>query len=359
MPVTSGPRRALLAAATALLLAACSSHGASLLPNGAAGLPIPDSMVWAKATPTPGVIPVRIYRDLLNGLTDPTSGQNFSDPASYNKLSQVFGVPVPPASALVGSSTMYGGSYVNLAAKPEPFDGIVILKCGKGFLYSNPTGCNAAKGSTETNIRQFVAVQSWPLYVGAFGSSNCPPGTYAFQTISDDGSWIVVAPQPFTYAQPGNFQGATKLKPGIAVVNNGKAQSQTSVTGTFNISALEGTQNIYWVTMEYFEQTGGASALGYSWSSPGAPGLVPATQEAIYGLITHGGVPVKGRSVIISPAGQSPQTVHSDSKGWYGLNLLPLSGSAKITAKATLQGSTMTKTFTFAKSPLQRVDFAF
>ncbi|MBE7173436.1 MAG: T9SS type A sorting domain-containing protein [Williamsia sp.] len=76
------------------------------------------------------------------------------------------------------------------------------------------------------------------------------PGTYTFETISDDGSKVYVG-TPYSYA-------------GAATVNNDGAHAAVSATGTFTAA----TAGWYPITVTFFENAGGESMQLY-WQGPG------------------------------------------------------------------------------------------
>ena len=76
------------------------------------------------------------------------------------------------------------------------------------------------------------------------------PGTYTFETISDDGSKVYVG-MPYSYA-------------GAATVNNDGAHPAVSATGTFTAPSA----GMYPITITFFENSGGES-MQLFWQGPG------------------------------------------------------------------------------------------
>jgi uncharacterized repeat protein (TIGR01451 family) len=302
---------------------------------------------------------VYAYRASFNGEVAPTA-QN--EPSTWNAQANVFGSATPPTADLTGSTSTFGGTpgtMTDITTVANEVSGSALLAC-TAFLYSN-TGpyCAAASGSTANNVNELVTVQSWPFYVGSGTSSNVKPGSFSLETSSDDGSWMVIAPAAFTYAQPGNFQGATGLTAGTAVVNNGKVQSYTSVTGTLNIAAGNCAANLYWLTWEYYEAEGGEADFEYSWKPPGSGALGQVTQGVVWGQVDRNGTPASGDTVTVSVPGGTAQTVTTDANGCYGYNYTPFSGAQTITVTATDNTQSATQTTSLTMGNVQQVNFNF
>ncbi len=311
------------------------------------------------ATLTSAGPPVYAYRATFNGEVAPTTQ---SEPSTWNAQANVFGSATPPTADLTGSTSTFGGSpgtATDITTVANQVTGSALLACS-AFLYNNTgTNCAAAAGSTATAVNELVTVQSWPFYVGSGTSSNVNPGAFTLETSSDDGSWMVIGPAAFTYAQPANFQGATGLTAGTAVVNNGKVQSYTSVTGTVNIAAGNCAANIYWLTWEYYEAEGGEADFEYSWKPPAAAALGQATQGVVWGQVDRNGVPTAGDTVTVSVPGGSTQTVTTDTNGCYGYNYTPFTGAQTITVTATDNTQTATQTTSLTMGNVQQVNFNF
>jgi uncharacterized repeat protein (TIGR01451 family) len=311
------------------------------------------------ATLTQAGPPVYAYRANYSGVVAPGVQ---TQPSAWNAQANVFGSTVPPAADLTGSTSTFGGSpgtATDVTTVANEITGSALLACTT-FMYNN-TGayCAAAAGSTASNVNELVAVQSWPFYVGSGTSSNVNPGAFSLETSSDDGSWLVLAPAAFTYTQPANFQGATGLTAGNAVVNNGKVQSYTSVTGTANIAAGNCAANVYWLTWEYYEAEGGEADFEYSWKPPGAAALGQATQGVVWGQVDRNGTPTAGDTVSVSIPGSGTQTVTTDANGCYGYNYTPFSGAQTITVTATDNTQSATQTTSLTMGNVDQVNFNF
>jgi uncharacterized repeat protein (TIGR01451 family) len=315
--------------------------------------------IRAFATLTMAGPPVFAYRAGYNGQVAP--GQQ-TDPATFNAQATVFGSATPPNADLTGSTSTFGGSpgvATDVTTVTNQVSGTALLTCG-AFLYTNGAGnCDAAAGSTTTNVNEFLLVQSWPFYVGAGTSSNVNPGAFTAETGSDDGSYLVLAPAAFTYAQPASFQGATGLTAGKAMVNNGLVQSYTSVSGTFNVAAGNCAANLYWLTWEYFEAEGGQSQIEYSWRPPGSGALGQTTQGVVWGQVERNGTPASGDSVVVTVPGGANQTVKTDANGCYGYNYTPFAGTQTITVTATDNTQSASQTTSLTMGNVQRVNFNF
>jgi uncharacterized repeat protein (TIGR01451 family) len=304
--------------------------------------------------------PVFAYRTIYNGTADPTQE---SEPSTFNALAQVFGSATPPNADLTSSSSTFGGTpgvETDITTVTNQVSGTTLLTCTAAFLYSNsPGNCAAASGSTGTAVNEFVFVQSWPFYVGSGTSSNVNPGTFTLETASDDGTYFVLAPAAFTYAQPANFQGATGLTAGTAAVNNGRVQSYTSVRNTFTIAAGNCGANLYWLTWEYFEAEGGQSQMEYSWEPPGSGALGQATQGVVWGQVDRNGTAASGDTVTVTVPGSASQTVTTDTNGCYGYNYSPYTGAQTITVTATDGGQSSSQTTSLTMGNAQQINFNF
>jgi hypothetical protein len=311
--------------------------------------------------------PLFIYDMPINGKTDPNQGGKSPDAASFNEL--VYAAQSPPSSTLLSSKSTFGGSpgsYIeltNLFQAGEP-KGVGLLGSCKGFTYDSYSGfCVAAEGSKNSGrhrkITEFMGVQSWPLYVGPIKTSNLSPGSYSFETTTDDGSYIVLADAAFTYAQPGNFHGVTGLTAGTAVVPNGGVHGPISVTGSVQINGLTCAKNLYWATFEWYEILGGTSGPEYSVESPGQGALAQATQAVVWGKITKGGSPLAGQSVSVgTPNGKSKKLV-TDAGGCYGYNYRPFSSPTEITVSATVGAKKKTHQAQITEGQVSQTNFSF
>jgi uncharacterized repeat protein (TIGR01451 family) len=320
----------------------------------------------AAALSQPGS-PVYVYQLTGGGLT---VFSNATQPSVFNAAANAFGSALPPVSALLSSTSTFGGSLgapVDLTLPANQLAGTAILTCttATDFMYTNTQGCSAAAGSVAGAVHEFVAVQSWPFYVDSGTASNVRNGTFTLETDSDDGSWLVIAPAAFTYAQPGNFQNATGLTAGTAVVNNGNVQALTSTTGTVSIAAAGAgsacANNLYWLTWEYFEVEGGQAAIEYSWQTPGAGALSTPTQGVVYGRVTKSGTGKSGETVSVSVNGGAATTLTTDVNGCYGYNLPPSASaqSVSLTAKDTASGQTYTQIVSSLSGSAVVQNFAF
>jgi hypothetical protein len=305
---------------------------------------------------------IAIYSMPVNGFTDPNNGGSSGDPAGFNQL--VYGTAVPPAANLVGSTSVYGGhpkKYAELTkrAQSDQFAGVLVMGCN-GFANNTKTGnCIAAQGSTSSNILEFAAVQSWPFYVGAATSSNVPPGQFGFETSSDDGSYLVLAPAAFTYAQPADFQGTTGLVAGTALVQNGGAHGPGSRTGSVQIAAGNCAANLYWLTMEWYEILGGYSGISYNWTIPGASGAQQATQSVLWGHVTLGGNPAAGATIAVGLGKHGSANLVTDSNGCYGYNYQPFAGTQTVSVTATVNSVQQTQQAQITTGSATETDFAF
>jgi hypothetical protein len=304
--------------------------------------------------------PVSVYRLAVDGLTDPTGGQNEPEPSVFNALSGAFGAAAPPAGALLSSRATFGGAPgTGVDFTENQVSGTVELQC-VFFEYQSATGsCPAALGATRKgqDVHEFGAVQSWPFYVGDGASSNLIPGAYTFETTSDDGSWLVLAPAAATFAQPGDFQGTSGLVAGTAAVDNGYVQGATSRSGTIAIGAQSCAASLYWLTFEYFEVLGGGASMEYSWMVPGTSALQQATQAVVWGRVTRGGAPVAGQAVSVASGGNS-QALTTDSGGCYGYNLVPAQGALHVAVTVVDDGKSSTHRTSVAEGAVKELDIA-
>ena len=318
--------------------------------------------------------PVYVYKLNANGTTTPGSQP---DAATFNAQATVLGSATPPNAALLGSASTYGGNNGTVAASLDitqtayTLSGTTIIlsgssACGAAFTYTNgngtTTGCVAASGSTASNVNALVAVQSWPFYIGAIGSSNLGPGAYTFETATDDGSYVVVAPAAFTYAQPANFGGATGLTAGTAVLSNGVAESVGTRGGTATF-AVQSTcaSNLYYETFEYEEILGGGAYIGYFWQLPGSAANVSQTQSVVYGRVIRNGAPASGDTVTIALPTGGTATETTDANGCYGYNYASYAGSttASVTVNDTVVNQSYGSSTALPAGNAQRFDFVF
>ena len=318
------------------------------------------AVIASAAVSGPGA-PVFVYQTTYNGTTPEPGG---SDPATFNTA--VYGAATPPAADLLASSSTWGGQpLLNELIAGNQFDGTQLYPCPSAFfLTCDPSGnAVASTVSTPTQVFEFIAVQSWPFYVGKGASSNINNGKFTLETTSADGSWLVLGAAAFTYAQPGNFQRATGLSAGNAVVNNSGNHAPTSVQGSFTIDAAQDCAiNIYWVTMESAEAEGGAAQIEYSWDPPGKITFSQMTQSVIYGQVRYLGTGAAGETVVVSDPNGGTHTLTTDSQGCYGYNYLPYSGTQPITITATdtaNTGQTITVTDNLPMGGGVRQDFDF
>jgi uncharacterized repeat protein (TIGR01451 family) len=308
----------------------------------------------ASATVSLAGPPVYVYEDAGNGQT---AFPVYVEPSLFNSATTGVGAATPPSSTLLGNTSTFGGSpTAPYDTTSNPLAGEIVLSCPSSttdFKYPNTTtGCAAATGSVAGNVREFIAVQSWPFYVGATGSATLTPGTYTFETDTDDGSWVVIAPAAFTYAQPANFQYATGLTAGTAVVAAGNLQAPTQITGTTTFAAPASgatcASGLYYETFEYFEAQGGGAAIEYSFEKPGATTFTQVPQDVIYGIS-------------YTANGGTATTLTTDTNGCYGIDLAPSTSaqSVAITATDTSTGQTQTQTDSATSGNAVVQNFAF
>jgi len=289
------------------------------------------AVVASAAVNGPGP-PVFVYETTYNGTA---AGPTGADPAAFNTT--VWGSSAPPAGSLLAQTSTYSGTLINQLTAGNQFDGTQLWTCAPArFTYC--VGANAV-GSTvgdAAQVFEFAIVQSWPFYVDSAGASNVNAGTFTGQTTSDDGSWLVLGPAAFTYAQPANFRGATGLTAGTAVVSNSANQPPTSKTGTFKVKVETACgDNLYWFTMEYDEAEGGDAQIEYSWRRPGAGALGQATQAVVYGQVRYLGAGTAGETVVVTDPNGGTHTLATDAHGCYGYNYNPYSGTQPVTITAT------------------------
>ncbi len=276
--------------------------------------------------------PLYVYQETFNGLA---TIPNYNDPASFNTA--YYGGPTPPPGDLLGTS-QFDGTSTDLTASGNQPPGVIVVNPCTGFTYNNANGCAAASTATTSNETEFMTVQSWPFYVGSSTSSNVNPGTFAVETQTDDGSWMTLSGQAYTYAQPGNFQNTAGLTAGVAAVDNGGMHSPAGVTSTFTIPGTgECATNLYYLTFEYFEAAGGQASVGYSWQPPGAPSQTTIPQAVVWGQVLYNGQPEPGATISIPLPGGGTVTVTSDTSGCFGYNYPPTwAGALNVgTVKAT------------------------
>lgn len=295
--------------------------------------------------------PVFVYKIGVNGQVGFTT--NIPEPSLFNAMTTVLGAATPPSSALLSSSSTFGGSAgtnTDLTQSANQLLGTALLTCTTtaDFMFTNTPDCSSAAGSVAGAVNEFIAVQSWPFYVDSGTASNVNNGTFAFETTSDDGSWLVLAPAAFTYAQPANFQAVTGLTAGAAVVNNGNTQGATSAQGDAAIAAPKSgatcASNLYWLTWEYYEVEGGASVIEYSWEPPGDLARVAPTQSVVYGQVTKSGTGTANETVSVSVNGGTATTLKTDLNGCYGFNAASSTAAQSITLVATDTASAQTQT---------------
>ncbi len=167
-------------------------------------------------------------------------------------------VSTPKANGL--KYRYYEGSWNTL----PNFDLLTAVKTGS----SATTDINV-KPSTVTDNFGFV----WEGYINI-----TTPGTYTFETISDDGS---------------KFYWNTLYNPAAtALVNNDGLHGPTSVSGTVNIP----TAGLYPISITFFEKDGGETMQVY-YSGPGiARQLIPGTSFSSF----TGGAPATQRSTALT-----------------------------------------------------------
>ena len=308
-----------------------------------------------------------VYEIPVDGFTDPNNGGSSSDSGAFDEL--VYGQESPPSSYLLSSATTFGGSpgaYIEFTTEPatKQASGAVLLPCASYFGHSSGSGqCVAAKHSTEKGkkpkIDEVLMVQSWPFFVGDGGSSNYGSGSYGFEATSDDGTFVDIAPAAFTYTQPGDFQGASGLTAGQAVVANGGIHGPQSGTGSVQIAASTCAANLYWATFQFDELEGGSAGFEYSWAPPGTSGQNQATQTVVWGEVTSGGTPLAGASVKVTVPKGSAATLVTDAGGCYGYNYLPFSGEPTITVSAKVNAHNLSQKAKLSAGGVTQVNLAF
>ena len=366
-----------LSLAAACALTACgggarSSSSSELVP---ASLPRPLGNAESQRVPLsawPSILKqngpkLYVYEIPVNGLTDPNNGGASPDAGAFDDL--VYGQYSPPSSHLLSSATTFGGNpgnYVEFTTQPasDQASGAVLVPCGSYFAHDSPSGqCVAAKHSTETGkkpkIDTVLMVQSWPFFVGDGGSSNYGSGSYHFEATSDDGTFFDIAPAAFTYAQPADFQGASGLTAGEAVVANGGIHGPQSGSGSVQITASTCAANLYWMTFQFDELEGGNAGFEYSWAPPGTSGQNQVTQSVVWGEVTSAGLPLAGATVEVGvPKGKST-TLVTDAGGCYGYNYLPFSGEPSIAVSATVNGHKLSQKAKLAAGGVTQVNLSF
>jgi hypothetical protein len=156
-------------------------------------------------------------------------------------------VLVLPAGVVVGSGTGLAGGYWTTHTNTAPYTGNPTLR-----RLDSTVNFDWVTGSPDPAISADYFTARWAGQVQALGSE-----TYTFTTISDDGARLWVN--------------------GQLVVDSWIAQSATPRNGQI---ALTGN-NKYDLVMEYFEQTGNASAQLY-WSNATTVGYSPVPQSQLY-----------------------------------------------------------------------------
>jgi len=311
--------------------------------------------------------PVYVYQLAGGGLAN---FSNAVEPSVFNATALALGSAAPPNSAFLSSTSTFNGTVGTATDLTQPATqmyGTAQLTCttAADFMYTNTPYCAAAAGSVAGAVHEFIAVQSWPFYVDSGTASNVTPGAFTFETSSDDGSWMDIASTAFSYSQPGNFQNATGLTAGTALVQNGNVQSYTSKTGSATIAAAASgsacATNLYWLTWEYFEVEGGSSEIEYSWKLPGAGAYTTPTQGVVYGQVTKSGAGKSGETVSVSVNGGTATTLTTDVNGCYGYDLPPQSAAASVslTAKDTASGQTYTQIVSNSSGNATVQNFAF
>ena len=206
---------------------------------------------------------VYVYQTTYNGVAVAPGG---SDPAAFNTA--VYGSAAPPLADLLSSASTWSGQpLLDELGAGNQFSGTQLYPCPSAFfLLCDASGhAVASTVSTPTQVFEFIAVQSWPFYAGKGASSNINNGKFALETTSDDGSWLVLGPAAFTYAQPEDFQRATGLTAGVAVVNNSGNHTPASVQGTITDEAAQDCANkINWITKKNEEAEVGPAQLEYT-----------------------------------------------------------------------------------------------
>jgi hypothetical protein len=369
------PQRSLSLAA-ALALSACggaqSTSSAGFVP---ASVPQPLGDAKAQRVPLsawPDILKqngpkLYVYSVPVDGFTDPNNGGSSPDSGAFDEL--VYGQSSPPSSDLLSSATTFGGNpgnYIEFTNQPasKQASGAILLPCGSSFSHNSNSGqCVAAKHSTEKTktpkISEVLMVQSWPLFVGDGGSSNYGSGTYGFEATSDDGTYFDIAPAAFTFTQPGDFQGATGLTAGQAVVANGGIHGPQSGSGSVQIAASTCAANIYWLTFQFDELEGGDSGFEYSWAPPGQGGQNQVTQAVVWGEVTSGSAPLAGATVKVTVPKGSPANLVTDAGGCFAYNYLPFSGEPTITVTATVDGHKLAQKAKLSAGGVTQVNLAF
>jgi hypothetical protein len=305
-------------------------------------------------SPLQGVL--NVYLLPINGSTDPTP-VTANDPAAFNSSSTAYGQASPPVSNLLGTQTAFNGAFSIFnstgfdftASGQQPIG--VTATCGGGFEFGNTT-C-AADGS---GTKEWIAVQTWPFYVGASGSSNLVPGSFSFEGAADDDVWLVLASAAFTYAQPGNFAGVSGLAARTAVVNRHGINSYgATAASTVSIAAGAGAANLYWITMQYVELVGGGASLSYGWRPSGTEAFGQVTQAVVYGQVTVGASPASGVLITVTDPNNGTHALATDANGYYGYNF---SQFGTVTVKAT-SGTSQQTSLVIAPGQATPTNFAF
>jgi hypothetical protein len=355
-----------LAAAAVLCAAACAGPSQTATPAGPQTQSLASRVQGSAASPETIFPPVEqpgpnvwLYALAADGKTDPTGGSVETDPAGFNEQPNAFGGATPAPLGLKSRSSSFGGSAGSpLDLTQIRFAGTVEISCQ---FFANPSSdgyCPSASGAnkkTGAAVHAFAAVQSWPFYVGDGASSNLNPGSYTFETTSASGSYIVLAPNAYTFSQPADFQGTSGLAAGFAVVQNGGIHAATSAEGAVTINAQTCASSIYWATMEYFSALGGNSAVEYSWIPPGGSSLEPVAQDVLWGEMSNRGIPVPGQAVTIT-MGSTQQTLTTDAGGCYGFNLPPAAHGQRVVVSWFNGTKTVTHNATLSNGSVTRLD---
>jgi len=147
-------------------------------------------------------------------------------------------------SSSVGTGTGLTGAYYSNHTSADPFSGSPTL-----VRTDSTVNFNWGTGSPDASISADTFTVRWTGSVQPQFTEN-----YTFYATTDDGVRLWVN--------------------GQLLASNWVSQAPTTVSGTIALKA----QQIYSVTMEYFENTGGASAQ-LAWGSPSTPqATIPQTQ---------------------------------------------------------------------------------
>jgi hypothetical protein len=339
-------------------------------PQAASRATLPPALQGRHHAKVPKAVgpPLFVYKlRHVDGFQDPNDGQMEPDAATFNQ--GVYEGPSPSPKFFLSSASTYGGNggvYTELSnlSVSEMYSGVTLLSCAGAFPNTPASGnCLASDISVNSpsrvHVREFLAVQSWPFYVGSGMSSNVGPGTFGFTSESDDGSYIVIAPGPFMYAQPGNFQGTTGLTAGHAVVANGGDHAPYTVNGSMTIAAANCAANVYWATFEWYELLGGLSGSTYAWELPGTTEYTQVTQAVLWGQVTASGSPAADATVTVGTGKGRSANLLTDANGCYGYNYLPLGKPTVVPVTATVNSQQSTQNVTVTDGVVTPVNFAF